>query len=268
MCHRTQTRSFAMTAPPDALFSLAGKTALITGASRGIGLAIARTYARAGANVILNARKPELLTAAVDAIVGEGYSARSLAMNAGKAEDAPRLIEAAVALFGGLDILVNNAAANPIYGPVELATPEIFAKIMNVNLHSPFELAKAARPHMQQRGGGSIINMSSIGGRTPEVGLGIYSVSKAAMLSLTQVLAKEWGVDGITVNAICPGLIKTDFSAALWSNEKTMQHMLRAQPIQRIGEGDDIAAMALFLASDAARFTTGATFTVDGGYLA
>jgi dehydrogenase/reductase SDR family member 4 len=249
-------------------FSLAGKTALITGASRGIGLAIARSYARAGANVILNARKADALTAAVDSITAEGLQARGLAMNAGKSEDSPRLIEAAVALFGGLDILVNNAAANPIYGPVELATPEIFAKIMNVNLHAPFELAKAARPHMQRRGGGSIINMSSIGGRNPEPGLGIYSVSKAALLSLTQVLAKEWGADGITVNAICPGLIKTDFSSALWSNDVTMQHMLRQQPIQRIGEGEDIAAIALYLASGAARFTTGATFTVDGGYLA
>jgi len=257
-----------MTAPSDVPFSLAGKTALITGASRGIGLAIARMYARAGANVVLNARKVDVLAGAVNEITDLGYSAKALAMNAGKVEDAPRLIEAAVALFGGLDILVNNAAANPIYGPVELATPEIFAKIMNVNLHAPFELAKAARPHLQARGGGSIINMSSIGGRTPEPGLGIYSVSKAALLSLTRVLAKEWGPDGITVNAICPGLIKTDFSAALWSDEKTMQHMLRQQPVQRIGEGDDIAAMALYLASDAARFTTGATFTVDGGYLA
>ncbi len=253
---------------PATLFSLAGKTALITGASRGIGLAIARMYARAGAHVILNARKAEVLEAAVDSITAEGWQAKGLAMNAGKADESSRLIEAAVALFGGLDILVNNAAANPIYGPVELATPEIFAKIMNVNLQAPFELAKAVRPHLQARGGGSIINMSSIGGRNPEPGLGIYSVSKAALLSLTQVLAKEWGADGITVNAICPGLIKTDFSAALWSNDRTMQHMLQQQPIQRIGEGEDIAAIALYLASDAARFTTGATFTVDGGYLA
>lgn len=257
-----------MADPLTSPFSLTGKIALITGASRGIGLAIAQAFARAGAKVVLNARKPDVLTAAVASISSDGVNAKALAMNAGHAEHAPALIEAAVALFGGLDILVNNAAANPIYGPVELATPEIFSKIMNVNLHAPFELAKAARPHLQQRGGGSIINMSSIGGRNPEAGLGIYSVSKAAMLSLTQVLAKEWGMDNITVNAICPGLIKTDFSSALWSDERTMQHMLRKQSIQRIGEADDIAAMALFLASDAARFTTGATFTVDGGYLA
>jgi dehydrogenase/reductase SDR family member 4 len=256
-----------MTATTTSPFSLAGKTALITGASRGIGLAIAQTFARAGANVVLNARKVDVLTAAVDGILAEGHRAAPLAMNAGRAEHAPDLIAAAAAMFGGLDILVNNAAANPIYGPVELATPEIFTKIMNVNLHAPFELAKAARPHLAKQGG-SIINISSIGGLKPEAGLGIYSVSKAAMLSLTRVLAAEWGADGITVNAICPGLIKTDFSAALWSNDKTMQHMLRQQPIQRIGEGEDVAAMALYLASSAARFTTGATFTVDGGYLA
>jgi dehydrogenase/reductase SDR family member 4 len=256
-----------MTAIATSPFSLAGKTALITGASRGIGLAIAQAFARAGANVVLNARKVEVLDAAVDSIRAEGYQAAPLAMNAGRVEHAPALIEAAAALFGGLDILVNNAAANPVYGPVELATPEIFSKIMNVNLHSPFELAKAARPYLAARGG-SIINISSIGGLKPEAGLGIYSVSKAAMLSLTRVLATEWGADRITVNAICPGLIKTDFSSALWSNEKTMQHMLKQQPVQRIGEGEDVAAMALYLASDAARFTTGATFTVDGGYLA
>jgi dehydrogenase/reductase SDR family member 4 len=257
-----------MSAQPSALFSLEGKTALITGASRGIGLAIAQAYASAGANVILNARNADVLRESVDSITARGLSAKGLTMNAGRPEHSAALIDAAVALFGRLDILVNNAAANPIYGPVELATPEVFSKIMNVNLHAPFELSKAVRPHMQRRGGGSIINMSSIGGRRPEPGLGIYSVSKAALLSLTQVLAKEWGADRITVNAICPGLIKTDFSAALWSNEKTMRHMQREQPIPRVGEADDIAAMALYLASDAARFTTGATFTVDGGYLA
>ena len=165
-----------MTAPPAGPFSLAGKTALITGASRGIGLAIARMYAQAGANVVLNARKADVLAGAVDELVSAGWNARALAMNAGKVEQAAELIETAAAMFGGLDILVNNAAANPIYGPVELATPDIFTKIMAVNLHAPFGLGEGGRrPHLRARGGGSIINMSSIGGRTPEPGLGIYS---------------------------------------------------------------------------------------------
>jgi dehydrogenase/reductase SDR family member 4 len=250
------------------IFSLRGKTALITGASRGIGFAIAQRLSRAGACVVLNARKAEALDAAVAAVRAEGGDAVALPMHAGRVEDAPQLIEAAVSQFGGLDILVNNAAANPVFGPVELATPDVFTKIMTVNVHAPFELAKAARSVMVARGGGSIINISSIGGLNPEPGLGIYSVSKAALLSLTRVLAKEWGDDGITVNAICPGLIRTDFSAVLWKNDTLLQHQLARQPIKRMGEGDDVAAMALYLASDAARFTTGATFTVDGGYLA
>ena len=154
------------------------------------------------------------------------------------------------------------------YGPVELATPAVFTRIMNVNLHAPFEPAMAARRHLNARGGGSIINRSRIGGRDPEAGLGVYSVSKAAQLSMTQVLAREWRADSITVNAIRPGLIKTDFSFALRSNERTMQHTLRQQSIQRIGACDHIAAMPLCLTNDAARFTTGATFTVDRGYLA
>ena len=254
--------------PPSTVsFDLTAKVALVTGASRGIGFAIAQAYARAGASVLLNARKPEALDAAVAAIRAEGGEATALPGNVGRLETIPALVEQAIATYGGVDVLVNNAATNPIYGPVEQATPEIFAKIMAVNVQGPFELAKALRPALA-RTGGSVINVSSIGGLSPEPGLGIYSVSKAALLSLTKVLALEWGAEGIRVNAICPGLIRTDFSEALWSNERLVKTMLALQAIPRVGEGDDVAGLALFLASDASRYCTGGTYTVDGGYTA
>jgi dehydrogenase/reductase SDR family member 4 len=247
-------------------FDLTGRTALITGATRGIGLSIAAALAGAGARVMLNGRKADALAAAVSSLTERGATAAGVAGNVGALEDVPRLIEATVSTFGGLDILVNNAATNPVYGPVELATPDVFTKIMRVNVQGPFELAKAARAHLRVRGG-SVINIASIGGRAPEPGLGIYSVSKAALISLSQVLSKEWGAEGIRVNAICPGFVKTDFSAALWKDERTLQHIVRQQSLPMLAESDDIAGMALYLASDAARFVTGATFTVDGGYL-
>jgi NAD(P)-dependent dehydrogenase (short-subunit alcohol dehydrogenase family) len=254
-------------APSTPSFDLTGKVALITGGSRGIGLAIARAYAAAGARVVLTARKADTLEAAVQAIRAAGGEAVALAGNVGRLETIPALAEQATAVFGGVDILVNNAATNPIYGPVEQATPEIFTKIMAVNVQGPFELAKALRPALA-RTGGSVINVSSIGGISPEPGLGIYSVSKAALLSLTKVLALEWGAEGIRVNAICPGLIRTDFSEALWSNERLVKQMLALQAIPRVGEGDDVAGLALFLASDASRYCTAGVFTADGGYTA
>ena len=181
-------------------------------------------------------------------------------------EEQAKIVDATVAAFGGIDILVNNAATNPLFGPVENTSSEIFDKIMALNLRAPFELAKAVRPHFIARGGGAIINLSSIGGVSPEAGLGIYNVSKAALISLTQVLAREWGKDNIRANVICPGLIKTDFSAALWQNEQILKHMMRGQALTRLADPVDIASLALFLAAEASAFCTGATFMADGGY--
>jgi NAD(P)-dependent dehydrogenase (short-subunit alcohol dehydrogenase family) len=175
-------------------------------------------------------------------------------------------VDETIATYGTIDIVVNNAAANPIFGPIADADGGAFDKIMNVNVKGPFELAKKCYPFMKLKKSGSVINISSIGGLRPEPGLGIYSVSKAALISLTKVMAKEWGEDNIRANAICPGLIKTKFSEALWSNDKIMHTMMKMLPIKRVGIPEEIAALALFLASDESAYCTGSVFTADGGF--
>lgn len=250
---------------PKESLDLSGKVALITGASKGIGEAIARYYAAAGASVVINSRKQEELDKVSATILAEGGACTGLAGNAGDTEACKELVTKTVALYGGIDILVNNAATNPVYGPVVQCEEWAFDKIMDVNLKAPFELGKLVYPIMKARGGGSVINISSIAAITPDPGLGMYSVSKAALNMLTKVCAKEWGVDGIRVNAICPGLIKTKFSEALWQNEKWMSHFVKQLPAGRMGTVDEIAALALFLASDASAYCTGSIFTADGG---
>lgn len=249
----------------DQVFSLEGKIALITGASKGIGEAIARLYAACGAKVIINSRKQEDLDKVAAAIVAEGGICTGMAANAGDIAACKLLVEKAAALYGGIDILVNNAASNPIFGPVTECEEWAFDKIMNVNVKAPFELSKLVHPIMKARCGGSIINISSIAGLTPDPGLGMYSVSKAALNMLTKVTAKEWGTDHIRVNAICPGLIKTKFSEALWQNEKWLNYFVKQSPIARMGTVEEIAGLALFLASAASGYCTGTIFTADGG---
>ena len=250
---------------PNQLFSLEGKVALLTGASKGIGEAIARLYAAAGAKVVINSRKQEELDKVAESIIREGGSCIGIAANAGDLAECRILVDKVVTLHGGIDILVNNAASNPVYGPVVQCEEWAFDKIMNVNVKAPFELGKLVYPIMKQRGGGSVINISSIAGLTPDQGLGIYSVSKAALNMLTKVTAKEWGADHIRVNAICPGLIKTKFSEALWQNEKWLAHFVKLTPLGRMGTVEEIAGLALFLASDASGYCTGTLFTADGG---
>jgi dehydrogenase/reductase SDR family member 4 len=247
-------------------FTLNDKVALITGASKGIGKGIARAFYDAGASVIISSRNPESLQEAAREIDPSGEKVKAIAANAGNMDDIQKLAEESIQSFGKINILVNNAAANPVFGPV-LDTPlTAFDKIMDVNLKGPFELAKQLSSSMKISGGGSIINISSIGGITPEPMLGIYSVSKAALISLTKVLAKELGRDGIRANVICPGLIKTKFSEALWSDERLTNKIIGKLPISRIGTEKDISGLALFLASEAAAYCTGAVFTADGGY--
>lgn len=247
-------------------FDLTGKVAIITGASKGIGEAMAIAFAQAGASVVVSSRKQEAVDAVAEEITKAGGKAIGVAANAGSIPDLQSLVEKTIETYGRIDIIVNNAAANPVFGPVINTTEEAFDKIMNVNVKAPFELAKSAFPHMKKSGNASIINISSIGGIKPEPFLGIYSVSKAALISLTKVKAKEWGAVGIRANVICPGLIKTKFSEALWSNEPIVNKMMKELPIPRIGTTDEIAGLALFLASDASSYCTGGVYTADGGY--
>jgi dehydrogenase/reductase SDR family member 4 len=247
-------------------FSLEGKVALVTGASKGIGQAIADCFAAAGAKMIVSSRKQEAVEAVANEIKKKGFEATAIACHIGDMADVHQLAVASIAKYGAIDILVNNAATNPVFGPVVDTSLEAFDKIISVNVKGPFELAKKIYPLMKEKKSGSVINISSIGGLRPEAGLGIYSMSKAALISLTKVMAKEWGDDNIRANVICPGLIKTKFSEALWSNDKMMAMMMKVLPIKRVGTPDEIAALALYLASDASAYCTGSVFTADGGF--
>ena len=248
------------------LFSLAGKVALITGANKGIGLSISEIFAAAGEKVVICSRKQEAVDEMARKLQAKGYEAVGIACNVGNMQELPKLVEKTIEICGQLDILVNNTASNPSFGPVHETSTEAFDKIMNVNLKAPFELSKLCWPYLRASSNASVINISSIGGISPEHGLGIYSVSKAALISMTKVLAKEWGDAKIRVNVICPGLIETKFSEPLWANEKIMDMVMKQLAIKRVGSAHEIGTMALFLASPAASYTTGAIFTADGGF--
>lgn len=249
-------------------FDLSGKVAIVTGASKGIGESMSRALAEFGARVVVSSRKLEAVESVAEQINGAGGQAFAFAAHAGSTSDLHALVDAAVERFGGVDIVVNNAAANPVFGPIVNTDEAVFDKIMAVNVKGPLELAKRAFPIMAERGGGSVINISSIGGLKPEPMLGIYSVSKAALISLTKVLAAEWGAAGVRVNAVCPGLVQTKFSAALWQAEDNLQRFLRQVPLGRIAQPDEIGPLAVFLGSAAGAYCTGAVFVIDGGYLA
>ena len=250
------------------LFQLDNKVAIVTGASKGIGEAMARGLAEFGAKVVISSRKREAIDAVAESFKNDGLEAIAVVANMGNVEDAHALVDQTVDAYGGIDIIINNAAANPVFGPIQNTEERTFDKIIDVNLKGPFELCKKAYPILKQRGGGSIMHISSIGGLTPERGIGIYSVSKAGLINLTKAMAQDWGVDNIRVNAICPGLIKTKFSEALWGNEPILERFLQHIPLNRVGTSDDIAGLAVYLASDAAAYCTGGVYLIDGGYAA
>ena len=248
-------------------FDLTNKIAIVTGSSKGIGKAIAKTYAENGAMVIISSRKQDACEEVVNSFVKEGLRAFAVACHVGDEKSRANLIKTTIEKFGAIDILVNNAATNPVYGPIENATPDAFDQIMNVNVKAPWDLANKCLAHMKSRNGGSIINISSIEGEHPGYGLGLYSTSKAALSMLTKNQAKEWGKYGVRVNAICPGLIQTKFSSALWKNEKIMQQIHTKLPLSRMGQSDEIASVALLLATDAGSYITGSLLVADGGFL-
>lgn len=250
---------------PNHSFDLTGKVAIVTGSSKGIGEAIAYAFGKAGAHVVVSSRKQAGIDEVVERFRGDGIEATGIVCNTGDAAQNEYLVQETVARYGGVDILVNNAATNPIFGPMALADGAAFDKIMGVNVKGPFQLGNLVYPIMRNRGGGSIINISSVEGVTPGFGLGLYSVSKSALIMLTKVMAREWGADQIRANVICPGLIKTKFSEALWNNDMVMQQVMARQPVKELGQPEDIAHLALLLAADAGRFCTGAVFTADGG---
>lgn len=246
--------------------SLNGKVAIVTGASKGIGEEIARGLAEFGAQVVVSSRKQEAVDEVVARFKEAGLQAAGIAAHVGDKEARKQLVARTIEIFGGVDILVNNAATNPVFGPVVDTDEGVFDKIMDVNVKAPFELAKLCYPSMAQRGGGSIINISSIGGISPEPFLGIYSVSKAALLSLTKVLAKEFGPAKIRVNAICPGLVQTKFSQALWVDPDVLNRFTEQLPIARMAQPEEMAPLAVFLAGEGASYCTGGVFIADGGH--
>ena len=246
-------------------FDLTSRVAIVTGASRGIGQAIALAFAAAGAQVALSSRKQESLDAVVTEIKKQGGQAIAIAAHTGDSNAVRALVAQTVERFGGVDILVNNAATNPHFGPLLTADEGQWLKILDVNVLGYFRVAQAVVPELQKRGGGKIINMASVAGLKPMPGMGVYSVSKAAVLMLTQALAQELGPHNIQVNAIAPGVIKTRFSSVLWQTESIARSIQAATPLGRFGEVDDLTSAALYLASPASDYMTGAVMVIDGG---
>jgi NAD(P)-dependent dehydrogenase (short-subunit alcohol dehydrogenase family) len=247
------------------LFDLTGKTAIITGSSRGIGKAIAEQFARHGARVVVSSRKLEPCEAVVADIKKAGGAAVAIPCNISQKEQLQALVDKSRQAFGPIDILVCNAAVNPYFGPLAGISDEAFDKIMASNIKSNLWAANMVAPEMAERKDGVIIIVSSIGGLRGSTGLGAYAISKAADMQLARNLACEWGAHNIRVNAIAPGLVKTDFAKALWDNPEILKQTLKQSPLGRIGEPEEIAGIAVMLAGKAGNFITGTTIVADGG---
>jgi NAD(P)-dependent dehydrogenase (short-subunit alcohol dehydrogenase family) len=247
------------------LFDLTGKVAIVTGSTKGIGLAIATRMAEHGATVVISSRKANVCETVAAGIGAAGGKAVVIPCHIGRKEELQNLVDQTVAQCGGIDILVENAGVNPYLGPAADMPDEAFDRVIGLNVRSNVWLANMALPHIAQRGGGSVIIISSIGGLRGSAQLGAYGLSKAADMQLARNIAVEWGPKNIRANAIAPGLVRTDFARALWENPILYRKRTKDTPLQRIGEPDEIAGAAVFLASAAGSFTTGQTIVIDGG---
>lgn len=246
-------------------FSLSGRNAIITGGTRGIGLAIAQGYLEAGASVTICSRKQESVDGALAELKPFGDKIRGVTAHVGKNDDLEQLIDGAEESFGPVNILVNNAGTNPYYGPIIDSEELAWDKTMEVNLKGPYMLSKLVARRMVAGDGGSIINVASVAGHVASPHQGIYSISKTGVIMLTKVMARELGTQGVRVNCICPGVIKTRLSEALWADPKAEKHAASLKALGRVGETDEITGAAVYLASDASSFTTGAILNIDGG---
>ena len=249
------------------LFDLTGKVAIVTGSSRGIGLAIAAALAEHGAKVVISSRKQDACDEVAHAINAQHGDGRAIAVaaNISSKDDLQHLVDETRKAFGRIDVLVCNAASNPYYGPMAGISDDQFRKILENNVIANHWLIAMVAPEMLEREEGSIIIVSSIGGLTSSTMIGAYNISKAADFQLARNLAAEFGPKGVRVNCIAPGLVKTDFARALWENPDTLKAVTRSTPLRRIGEPHEIAGAAVYLASPASTFMTGQAMIVDGG---
>ena len=249
-------------------FDLTGKTAVITGSSRGIGRAIADSMAALGAQVVVSSRKPEACEIAAREIAARGGRATAIACNVSRKAEVENLVAEALRRLGRIDVLVCNAGINPVYGPLRDLSDDAFDKVMSTNVTSALWFCNLVLPGMAERGGGAAILMSSIAGLRGTDRIGAYSISKAALMALVRNLAVEWGPRNVRVNGIAPGLIKTDFARALWEDEELLARRTATTPLRRIGAPEEIGPVAAFLASGAASFITGQIIVADGGVTA
>lgn len=247
------------------LMDFTGKTVFVSGSSRGIGESLVRAFAANGADVIVSSRDQDACEKVAESIRAEGGKAQAKACHAGKMEDVSEIFNWIKETYGKLDVLVNCGGTNPFYGLIGETPEAAFDKTIDVNLKGPFYLSAEAVKMMKEAGGGAIVNVASINGLVPGHLQGIYSMTKAAMINMTKAYAREYGHDGIRVNAICPGLVDTNMTKVFTSNEKMLEGFVNKFSIPRPGQPEDMVGGVLYLASDAAAYTTGTTLVMDGG---